>query len=114
MKKSILLAIVLVCCTGISFAQTSKSIMVTIILKNKSILPKKCTIISYAPSEIGNSTRGYWLLPGGTKKIKFEEGTKVYLAKQDQVYTVMSGKRIDEQTPFLVVKKEDNNQTFKF
>jgi hypothetical protein len=114
MKKNFLLAIALFCCVGIAFTQTHNNPLITIIIKNKSVLPKKCTIIAYAPNETGNSTQGFWFLPGGTKKIKFKEGTKLYLANQQQVYTVMSGKRIDNEEPFLVVNKTDNNKTFKF
>ena len=48
------------------------------------------------------------------KKLTFTVGTKVYIANNTQINTVMSGRRIDTNQPFLVIKKEDNNQTFKF
>ena len=41
-------------------------------------------------------------------------GTKLYLANQKQVDIVMGGKSIDNGKPFLVIKKEDDNKTFKF
>lgn len=113
MKKTITTTIACCLFTVMVFAQKSNA-GVTIILKNSSLLPKKCTVISYAPNEIGNGTQGCMLAPFGIKKLTFKEGTKIYLANGEQVNTVMSGKRIDADQPFLVVKKEDNNQTFKF
>jgi hypothetical protein len=86
---------------------------VTFRLRNNSLLPVKFTIISYRPNESGNGTTTHWLLPFTSKAFQFPVGTKIYLADQKQVNTVMSGKRIDQQTPFLTVKKEDANRTFK-
>lgn len=114
MKKNIILSTVLLLLTLLSVAQNNKVEFVNVILKNNSFLPKNVTVISYAPNETGNGTQGYWLLPGGTKQLKFKVGTKLYLANRKQVGTVMSGKRIDAEKPFLIVTKEDNNQTFKF
>jgi hypothetical protein len=82
-------------------------------LKNNQPLPVKITIISYRPDESGNGTTTHWLLPFASKAVRFPTGTKIYLANQQQVNTVMSGKRIDGQTPFLTVKKEDLNRIFK-
>lgn len=114
MKKNIILSTVLFLLTLMAVAQDNKVEFVNVILKNNSFLPKNVTVISYAPNETGNGTQGYWLLPGGTKQLKFKVGTKLYLANRKQVGTVMSGKRIDTDEPFLTVTKEDNNQTFKF
>ena len=113
MKKTIITTIIYCLFTLIAIAQKNNP-DITIILKNSSLLPIKCTVISYAPNETGNGTQGCMLAPLGTKKLTFKEGTKLYLANGAQVNTVMSGKRIDNNQPFLVVKKEDNNQTFKF
>ena len=95
-------------------AQQSDNELINIKFKNSSWLPKKCTIISYAPGENGNGTQSYWLLPGGTKEWKFKEGTKLYLANQEQVDVVMSGDRIDNKKPFLIVSKEDRDKVFRF
>ena len=95
-------------------SQTNSNQFVTITLKNNSLLPKKCTVISYSPGENGNGTQVLWVLPNATKKLSFKECTKLYLANKTQVNTVMSGKIIDKSQPFLTVKKEDNNQVFKF
>ncbi len=113
MKKIITTTIALCLFTVIAIAQKSNA-DITIILKNSSLLPRKLSIVFYAPNEIGNGTQGCMLAPFGTKKLTFKEGTKIYLANDAQVNTVMSGKRIDTNQPFLVVKKEDNNQIFKF
>ena len=113
MKKTITTTIACCLFTVMTFAQKADN-AITITLKNSSLLPKKCTIISYTPNETGNGTRGCMFTPLGTKKLTFAIGTKVYLANESQVGVVMSGKRIDTNKPFLVVKKEDNNQTFKF
>jgi hypothetical protein len=52
--------------------------------------------------------------PGGNKEFSFVEGTKLYLANQKQVDTVMGGKRIDNEKPFLTVIRETADQTIKF
>ncbi len=113
MKKSFTFLVLFSLVIIMAVAQKNNNAWVNIILKNKSVLPKKCTIISYTLGDAGNGTQAYWLLPGGTKTLKFKEGTKLYIANQKQVDTVMSGKRIDNGEPFLIVKKEDNNQIFK-
>jgi len=86
--------------------------MVTISLKNNSILPQKITLISYQPGETGNGTRGFVLMPFASRKYSFTQGTKIYLAKQSQVDTVMSGGRLNDE-PFLVIKQEDDGKSFK-
>ena len=44
--------------------------------------------------------------------MELPEGTKIYLANSEQVNTVMSGAKISDQPPFLVVKKEDEGKSF--
>jgi hypothetical protein len=85
---------------------------VTFKLRNNSILPAKITVISYRPDEKGNGTTAFVTMPYGTRTYKFPVGTKIYLASQEQVNTVMSGTKISDQPPFLIVKKEDKNKTF--
>ena len=86
--------------------------MVRFKLRNNSILPSKVIVISYRPDEKGNGTTAFVMMPYGTRTYRFPAGTKIYLASQQQVNTVMSGAKISDQPPFLTVKKEDNNQTF--
>lgn len=81
-------------------------------LRNNSVLPTKLSVISYRPDENGNGTTAFVMLPYGTRTYRFPVGTKIYLASQKQVNTVMSGAKISDQPPFLLVKKEDNNKTF--
>jgi Putative auto-transporter adhesin, head GIN domain len=81
-------------------------------LRNNSLLPAKLSVISYRPDEKGNGTTAFVMLPYGTRGYRFPVGTKIYLASQEQVNTVMGGARISDQPPFLLVKKEDNNKTF--
>ena len=81
-------------------------------LRNNSMLPTKLSVISYRPDENGNGTNAFVILPYATKTYRFPVGTKIYLASQEQVNTVMSGAKISDQPPFLQVKTEDNNKTF--
>ncbi|MCE2994702.1 MAG: hypothetical protein ACK5RG_19900 [Cyclobacteriaceae bacterium] len=81
-------------------------------IKNTSILPKKVSLISYTPGDNGNGTQAYWILPGGSKEFTFKVGTKLFLANQKEVRTVMSGASIENGKPYLVVKKEDQDKTF--
>ena len=113
MKKNIITTLVFSIIITFAVAQIS-STPINIILKNSAFLPKKIVVISYSPGDAGNGTQGCFLMPSATKKFSFKVGTKLYLANKNQVDTVMSGKRIDEGKPFLLVKKEDNNQVFKF
>lgn len=85
---------------------------VTVKLRNPSLLPQKITLISYEPGDIGNGTTGCMLAPKGTRVFRFPVGTKLYLADSEQVDVVMSGKRIDADKPFLVVKAEDAGKAF--
>jgi hypothetical protein len=81
-------------------------------LKNNSLLPAKLTVISYRPNEKGNGTRGFVIGSYGSRTLKFPAGTKIYLANSEQVNIVMSGKKITDQTPFLIVKEEDEGKIF--
>ena len=110
--KQITIALTLILTTTLAFAQKNEALLITVKIKNTSILPKKITIISYQPGETGNGTKGVFLMPGSEKKLQFKEGTKIYIANSRQVDTVMSGQRIDTGIPFLTVKKEDNNKVF--
>lgn len=83
---------------------------VVIRLRNTSWLPKKVTLISYEPGETGNSTRIFVMNPKGTTSVRFLVGTKLYMASNEQVDVVMSGKRIDNDKPFLTVKAEDKGR----
>ncbi|MBC3785910.1 hypothetical protein [Spirosoma utsteinense] len=81
-------------------------------LHNTSLLPKKVTLISYAPGESGNGTNGFMLAPKGNRTFTFPIGTRLYLATSDQVDIVMSGKRIDSGKPFLTVQQGDAGRAF--
>jgi hypothetical protein len=85
---------------------------VTVRLRNPSLIPRKVAIISYEPGETGNSTQIQVLAPKMSYRLSYPVGTKVYLADNEQVNTVMSGKRIDSDKPFLVVKEGDKGRTF--
>lgn len=85
---------------------------VVIRLHNTSWLPKKVALISYEPGETGNSTRIFVMNPKGTQSVRFPVGTKLYMANNEQVDAVMSGKRIDNDKPFLMVKAEDKGRVF--
>ncbi len=94
------------------YAQKPTPAQVVIYLKNTALIPKKFSLITYAPSEMGNGTVTKYFMPGKKATFTFEEGTKLYLASNDQVATVMSGQRINKEKPFLVVKREDAGKTF--
>ena len=81
-------------------------------LRNNSLLFRKVALISYEPGETGNGTAIVWLVPYGVTRRRFPAGTRLYLANNRQVETVMSGQRIDREAPFLVVKADDGGQTF--
>jgi hypothetical protein len=93
------------------YAQSAE--LVNVKFRNNSLMPKKVTFISYSPNEQGNATRSHLMMPGFSKKIMYAEGTKVYIANSAQIGTVMSGKRIDNQQAFLVVKKSESNKVVK-
>jgi hypothetical protein len=79
-------------------------------LHNPSWLPRKVTLISYAPGEAGNSTSIFMMAMKSNIAFSFPVGTKLYLANSEQVDVVMSGKRIDSGKPFHVVRKEDTGR----
>lgn len=81
-------------------------------LKNNRLLPSKVTVVSYRPDEKGNGTNAFVMMPYGTRTYRFPVGTKIYLASQQQVNTVMSGAGISDQPPFLIIKKSDHKKTF--
>ena len=81
-------------------------------IKNNGLLPVSVTLISYRPDESGNGTTGFTLISFGSKSFRFPEGTKIYVANKEQVNTVMSGAKISDQVPFLIVKKEDEGKSF--
>jgi hypothetical protein len=108
----IAMAAFLVSFTTVSQSPSTTSGDITFKLRNNSLFPAKVSVISYRPDEKGNGTTAFVVMPYGTKTYKFPIGTKIYLANQKQVNTVMSGTKISDQSPFLTVKKEDNNKTF--
>ena len=113
MKKSIqMLALSMVLFATTIFAQSKSDKMITVYFKNSNFYPKNFTLISYTPDEVGNGTSGYFIFPGLKKTVTYKVGTKIYLATNDQVGIVMSGKRIDAEKPFLVVAETDQNKTF--
>ena len=79
-------------------------------LRNNSLLFRKVALISYQPGETGNGTVIFTLAPLTIRRQKFPAGTRLYVAGPDQVNTVMSGKRIDSEKPFLIVKPADANE----
>ncbi len=113
MKKSIqLLALLMALFSTTVFAQPKSDKMVTLYFKNSNFYPKKFTLVSYTPNETGNGTNGYFIFPGFKKIVTYKVGTKIYLASDEQVGVVMSGKRIDADKPFLVVAETDQNKTY--
>lgn len=94
------------------YAQKTTPAQVVVYPKNTALIPKKFSLITYAPSEIGNGTVTKYFMPGKKATFTFEEGIKLYSASNDQVATVMSGQGIDKEKPFLVVKKGDAGKTF--
>ena len=91
---------------------TDKPNSVTIHLKNNSILPKQITLVSYFPSDSGNATTGFFIMPFASRKYTFTNGTKIYLAKKKQVDTVIGGGKLTTE-PFLTLKQEDDGKSFK-
>lgn len=80
-------------------------------LRNPSLLPRKFALISYEAGERSNGTTIVRLMPRLSKVFTFPVGTKLYLATDAQVGTVMSGQSIDNGQPFHVVSKHDAGQT---
>ncbi|MBI3219377.1 MAG: hypothetical protein HYZ44_07685 [Bacteroidetes bacterium] len=110
MKTKSFFTLILIFAVIACYSQSTEPIKFKI--KNTSILPKKVTLISYTPGDNGNGTQGYWIWPGGTKELSFKVGTKLFLANQKEVNTVMSGNSIENGKPYLIVKKEDQDKTF--
>jgi putative oxidoreductase len=82
-------------------------------LKNNSILPKKITFIIYHPQQEGNNTLVKWFLP--YQKVKFElpVKSKIYMASDSQVNTVMEGRSIERDKPFISVDEKIDNSILK-
>lgn len=82
-------------------------------LHNPNWLPRKIALISYVPGASGNGTTIFMLAPlVGFKSFAFPEGTRLFLADDEQVNAVMSGKRIDSSKPFLTLTRQDAGQVF--
>jgi hypothetical protein len=113
MKTKSILTLAILFFSFASFSQSSNKV-IKFKFKNSSILPKKLILISYTPGDMGNGTQAFWMWPGGNKEFSFKEGTKLYMANQKQVDTVMGGNRIDNEKPFLTVTRETADQTIKF
>lgn len=92
---------------------TADSSQVQFYLKNNSLFPKKQTFIIYQPQQEGNNTLVKWFLPFQKVKFDLPVNTNIYVATHSQVDTVMQGKRIDSDNPFLSVDKKMNNATLK-
>jgi hypothetical protein len=105
MKKILIALTLLIFVYGNTAAQSAEETLVNFKLKNSSLLPKKVTIVSYQPGDSGNGTEQITMLPKASKQLTYRTGTRIYVATSEQVGRVMSGKRIDEDKPFLVVKK---------
>lgn len=86
--------------------------LVSFRLHNTSLLPRKVSLISYAPGESGNGTQLFTMLPKASRTLSFPVGTRLFLANSDQVDIVMSGKRIDSGKPFLTVQQGDAGKAF--
>ncbi len=102
MKKMTALLIVLL----LSAAAWSQEANIQFRLKNNSWLPHKYTLIGYEPNASWNSTQTFFLLPGTSKQLRFPVGTRLYLASQQQVNTVMGGGRLNTP-PWHVVAVTD-------
>ncbi len=90
---------------------TADTSQVRFYLKNNSLFPKKRTFIIYQPQQEGNNTLVKWFLPFQKVKFDLPVKTKIYIASDAQVDTVMQGKRIDGDKPFLTVDERINNIT---
>ncbi len=112
MKSKLFFTLIMFFAAIACYSQSNEPIKFKI--KNTSILPKKLTLISYTPGDNGNGTQGYWMWPRATKELTFKVGTRLFLANQKDVSTVMSGGSIEKGKPYLIVKKEDTDKTFTF
>ena len=92
---------------------TPEKKLISIRLRNPGLLPRKVALISYEPGETGNSTNIFTLAPlVGSTSVRFPVGTRLYLADDEQVSTVMSGKSINSGKPFLTVTATDAGKSF--
>jgi putative oxidoreductase len=92
---------------------TADASQVQFYLKNNRILPKKVTFIIYQPQQDGNNTIVKWFLPFQKVKFDLPVKSKIYMAADSQVDTVMQGKRIDLNKPFIIVDENINNTILK-
>lgn len=90
-----------------AIAASPQPVTINIRLRNASLRSRRVALISYEPGATGNGTTIFTLLPLASSTFKFPVGTKLYTANDQQVSVVMSGRRIDEEKPFLIVQKED-------
>jgi putative oxidoreductase len=86
------------------------STQVDFYLKNNSLFPKKVTFIIYQPQQEGNNTIVKWFLPFQKLKFDLPLKSKIYIATVSQVDTVMQGKRIDADKPFISVEEKIKNK----
>lgn len=89
------------------------SMHIVFYLKNNSLLPRKYTIIIYAPQQEGNSTRVKWFLPYQRIKYELPIGARMYIATQSQIDIVMQGNSINGDKPFVEVNRKTKNRTLK-
>jgi hypothetical protein len=110
-RKIFAVILLLVSLFSTILAQNDKPQNVKVRFRNNSIAFRKVTIITYFPTEAGNSTEGLVLAPYFSTVKKYAVGTKIYFADKKQVGIVMSGDKLNG-TPFMVVKAEDEGKTF--
>lgn len=84
---------------------------ISVRFRNNSFWFRKVAVISYWPGETGNGTEVVWVVPFGVFRRRFPIGTRVYLADDAQVQTVMSGRRLTGP-PRLTVAADDEGLTF--
>ncbi len=99
--------------TKIDNRDEEKATLISFKIKNNNAKPETITLVSYRPDRSGNGTNVFTIIPFGIKILRFPVGTKLYLASSEQVNTVMSGAKISDQNPFLVVKAEDAGKVFE-
>jgi len=92
--------------------RTEPERLMSVRLRNNRLMFSRVAIITYRPDESGNGTRIVQLAPYGSARLELPAGTRVYIADDRQVDTVMSGRRIDRETPFLIVRSTDSGRTF--
>jgi hypothetical protein len=114
--KSIVVLLTILAFTNLLFSQKENENprvnKVTITFKNNSLLPRKYTFVTYKSNENSNSTEGKLLMPYASHIITMPEGSKLYLANNQQIDTVMSGKKLYDK-PFWVFKSGDNRKTIE-